>query len=328
MWVLSAQADTRKQLVELGAVGALAHASTCAAKWRTDWAAEQERVRLERERAQLEALAALQAVDAPEGEPEPEPAPEPTKPAFKRLLTLTDTKVESRFKGGGIPGLPDNFLAAAEAKLSAQAAVDAAARAAAAALVSPAEGVTPDLEGCNRVVYNCLGALGVLAVDADARAAALQVSPKLQFLVDLATCDFPTPSLPPPHVPTPPPEPVGDGEGAGEEGAAGGGEAEAGVSAEGALAQSEGNSKVEGGGAQPAEGAAVIPDIGAEAGGEENPKEEGGEQGEDVHKQEGELMDAEESIHEMHGVHEVLPQDLAAVHQKVGDGIIDTQALC
>ncbi len=46
------------------------------------------------------------------------------------------------------------------------------------------------LDTANRVVYNCLGALGVLAVDAKARSACLKVSPNLAFLVGVATAGF------------------------------------------------------------------------------------------------------------------------------------------
>ncbi|KAJ9508469.1 hypothetical protein QJQ45_011999 [Haematococcus lacustris] len=57
-------------------------------------------------------------------------------------------------------------------------------------------------EVANRVVYDCLGALNVLAVDAAARAQALKVSPTLTFLSELAALDFPIPQ-PPPRCPAP-----------------------------------------------------------------------------------------------------------------------------
>lgn len=61
---------------------------------------------------------------------------------------------------------------------------------------------------CNRVVYHCLGALGVMAVDQRARAVALQVSPTLDFCTHLALAEFPLP--PQIETPSPPPEPVVD----------------------------------------------------------------------------------------------------------------------
>eukprot|EP00983_Pelagomonas_calceolata_P063314 1147675-Pelagomonas_calceolata.AAC.3 len=166
--------------------------------------------------------------------------PHPSKPLFLpddiHIYTPTFICVHRGIGGAAAEVAKDEAIAKAAAakaeaavvRAEADAAADhaaAMARDAAAAEIDGAEGVEGEFkEGCNevngvewneekrallllcnRVVYHCLGALGIMAVDQKARAMALQVSPNLNFLTHLAVAEFPPPpSLAPPLHPAKP----------------------------------------------------------------------------------------------------------------------------
>ncbi|GAX85972.1 hypothetical protein CEUSTIGMA_g13388.t1 [Chlamydomonas eustigma] len=68
----------------------------------------------------------------------------------------------------------------------------------------PSAELLPVLQMRNHVVFHALGALAVLAVDADARLRWIKMSPGLDMLVRLCSLEFPVPPAPLPDLPTSP----------------------------------------------------------------------------------------------------------------------------
>lgn len=103
----------------------------------------------------------------------------PNWPPHRALLRRTVSETGEGSKGAdgaapanGVPPLPAGAVGGANgAAPAATGGADGAVHAAAAASAVGA----PTLSTCNQAVYHCLGALSVLAVDPQARAAALQV---------------------------------------------------------------------------------------------------------------------------------------------------------
>ncbi|KAF5836667.1 hypothetical protein DUNSADRAFT_5593 [Dunaliella salina] len=208
VWVVAAKADQRSALVQLGAVEALAGAALIGHTEREHLCRTKQEAAMVEAAHKNEAAAAAQAV-AEKAETDAQKA---IKWAARGIGGAAAEAAKDEAIAKAEAAKADAAAARAEADAAAEHAAEIA-RAAASAHSEEAEGVEGEhKEGhikagevewneekramlllCNRVVYHCLGALGIMAVDQKARAMALQVSPTLNFLTHLAIAEFPPP---------------------------------------------------------------------------------------------------------------------------------------
>ncbi|KAG2494645.1 hypothetical protein HYH03_007161 [Edaphochlamys debaryana] len=173
-WALATYGGPRSAMVSAGAVAELAQALKRAAEWRA----------LALERGEATSVRAAESQR------------EATEAAVAALTEAAEkaakTEAEEAEKSAGSPELEAAILAAdAAAEEAARAPLPDGTPYNLADCYLPPDGQV-SLATANRISYNCLGALAVLAVDSKARAACLAVSPKLDFFLTAATADFPT----------------------------------------------------------------------------------------------------------------------------------------
>lgn len=178
VWSLAVLAEPRAVLVAAGVVPQLVSVWKRAAAWRDAWvaAAQPAWSGAVAAAAEAEAQAAAAASTA-------------VAAAVKRAADATAPAAEqpAGAAGGGLDG------AAAPAPGGAwPPGPSYAAPAGRAPGSTPTSGSVP-LAVANRIAFNCLGALGVLAVDPRARSACLAVSPSLDFLTAVAQSEWPIP---------------------------------------------------------------------------------------------------------------------------------------